>query len=427
MSKLSRNGWTKNRAFYTAMVVGATSFGCREHAEVTLRASSPDPVIGAIAEPARPIEDDGQWRMAPKDHANLRYSKLSDINTDNVAAMAVAWSFSTGVLRGHEAAPLVVGSTMYLVTPFPNFLYALDLSQRGAPVLWKYDPRASPSSQGVACCDVVNRGAAYDDGRVYYNTLDGQTIAVDAAKGKEVWRTSLADIRKGETMTMAPIVVHGKVIVGNSGGEMGARGWIAALDAGSGQVVWRAYSTGPDGDVLIGPTFRPFYAQYRGKDLGVQAWPPEKWKTGGGNVWGWLSYDRDLGVRADRDPWSAEGLEWTTTSPPPPYDFLLLPTVRSRYPLWTGALQAPLITGLPDDSRQVLVTRLVDAEPDHRLPLPGPTVLPALVALGTGVTFIGLIFTPWAVPIGLVLTAAPLIVWFWPKPPHHELLEEEQR
>jgi PQQ-dependent dehydrogenase (methanol/ethanol family) len=143
---------------------------------------------------------------------------------------------------------------------------------------------------------VVNRGAVYDGGRVYFNTLDDHVVAVDANTGAEVWNTKVGDINVGETMTMAPLVVKGKVLVGVSGGEMGVRGWLKALDAASGRVVWTAYNTGPDKDVLIGPRFKAFYPSDRGKDLGTASWPGEAWKIGGGSVWGWLSYDPALNL-----------------------------------------------------------------------------------------------------------------------------------
>src|SRR4051794_27440813 len=224
----------------------------------------------AAAAPA----DDGQWIMPAKNFASTRYSELTEINTDNVKNLRVDFTFSTGVNKGHEAAPLVVGSTMYIVSPYPNILYALDLRQPGAPMKWKYEPQPEPAAQGVACCDVVNRGAAYSNGRIYFNTLDGNAIAVDAATGKEAWRTKLGDINRGETITMAPLVVKDKVLIGNSGGEYGVRGWLVALDAASGKQVWKAYSTGPDGDLLIGPEFKPFYDSDKGKDLGISSWPP---------------------------------------------------------------------------------------------------------------------------------------------------------
>jgi lanthanide-dependent methanol dehydrogenase len=254
--------------------------------------------------------EDGQWLMATKDYANTRFSALNQINAQNVNQLKLAWTFSTGGTRGEEAAPLVVGDTMYIVTPFPNYLYALDLTKPGAPMKWKYDPKPAASAQGVACCDVVNRGAAYANGRVFYNTLDNYTVAVDAKSGQEVWKIKLGEINKGETMTMAPMVAANKVIVGNSGGEFGVRGWVTALDAGSGRVAWRAYSAGPDADCLIGSNFKPFYDHDKGKDLGVSSWPPDHWKIGGGTVWGFISYDPEQNLvfygTANPGPWNPD-------------------------------------------------------------------------------------------------------------------------
>src|SRR5512132_4282246 len=196
--------------------------------------------------------DDGQWTMSAHDYGNQRYSTLSEISTGNVKNLKLAWTFSTGLTRGHEAAPLIVNNTMYIVTPWPNILYALDLTKPGAPVKWTYSPQPTAAAQGVACCDVVNRGAAYYNGRIYYNTLDAQTVCVDANTGQQIWKTKLGDINLGESITMAPIVVKGIVLVGNSGGEFGVRGWMAGLDAGTGEIRWRADHTGPDEDVLIG-------------------------------------------------------------------------------------------------------------------------------------------------------------------------------
>jgi PQQ-dependent dehydrogenase (methanol/ethanol family) len=254
--------------------------------------------------------EDGQWIMPAKDYASTRFSGLDQINVDNVKDLKLDLTFSTGLVRGHEAAPIVAGNTMYIVTPYPNYLYALDLAKPGAPVKWKYEPKPVSASQGVACCDVVNRGAAYSNGKIFFNTLDNQTVAVDGQTGKELWKTRLGDINKGETMTMAPLVVKDKVLVGNSGGEMGVRGWLTALDANTGQIAWRAYSTGPDSDVLIGANFKPFYPQDQGKDLGVTTWPPDQWQIGGGTVWGWISYDPDQNLvfygTANPGPWNPE-------------------------------------------------------------------------------------------------------------------------
>ncbi|MFL6844035.1 MAG: PQQ-dependent dehydrogenase, methanol/ethanol family [Allosphingosinicella sp.] len=242
------------------------------------------PAAGASA------AEDGQWTMPSKDYASTRYSGLNQINGSNVARLKLAFSFDTNNRRGQEAAPLVVGSTMFITTPYPNYIWALDLTKNGKPK-WVFRPHPQPASQGVACCDVVNRGAVFSGGRIYFTTLDGSVFAIDAASGHQVWRANLANINRGETITMSPLVAGGKVLVGNSGGEFGVRGWLVALDAGSGRVAWKAYNTGPDKDVLIGPGFHPFYAMDRGKDLGVHSWPAEAWKIGGGTVWGWLSYD----------------------------------------------------------------------------------------------------------------------------------------
>ncbi|MFI4950568.1 MAG: methanol/ethanol family PQQ-dependent dehydrogenase [Caulobacterales bacterium] len=254
--------------------------------------------------------DDGQWTMAEKTYDASRFSGLTEINNDNVKTLTPAFTFSLGNNHGQEAAPLVVGSTMYVVTAYPNFLYALDLSKPGAPLKWTYQPHPAPQSQGVACCDVVNRGAAFWGGKVIFNTLDGDTIAVNAETGQPVWRTNVANINRGESLTMAPLVAKGKVFVGVSGGEFGIRGWLQALDAATGKVVWKAYHTGPDKDVLIGPDFHPYYAMDRGKDLGVTTWPPEAWKIGGGPAWGWVAFDPELNLIyygvGNPGPWNAE-------------------------------------------------------------------------------------------------------------------------
>ena len=125
---------------------------------------------------------------------NSRYSNLAQITPANAKDLHVAWTFSTGVLRGHEGQPLVVDNTMYIVTPYPNVAYALDLTQPGYPLKWKYRPENAQAAVGVACCDVVNRGAAYADGKIFYNLLDGHTVAVDAATGTELWRMKMGDL-----------------------------------------------------------------------------------------------------------------------------------------------------------------------------------------------------------------------------------------
>jgi PQQ-dependent dehydrogenase (methanol/ethanol family) len=256
--------------------------------------------------------------MPMKSYNGIRYSQLAQITAANAKDLRPAWTFSTSVLRGHEEPPIVANNTMYVLTPFPNILYALDLDGNKK---WQYEPKPLSEAQGVACCDVVNRGPSFADGKIVFNTLDDHVVAVDAATGKEVWKTKVGDINIGETMTMAPLVVNGKVLVGNSGGELGVRGWLKALDLASGRVLWTAYSTGSDADVKIGSRFKAFYPKDRGTDLGVNTWQGEQWKIGGGNVWGWISYDPAADLiyygTANPGPWNPDQRpgdnKWTST------------------------------------------------------------------------------------------------------------------
>jgi alcohol dehydrogenase (cytochrome c) len=271
-----------------------------------------------------PSDPPGEWRRPARDFASTRYSPLDQITTENVAKLKVAWTFSDGIPYGHEAPPLVVGDTMYVVTPYPNDLYALDLGKPGTPIKWVFQAHTDPIAIGKACCDAVNRGAVFADGKLVYNLLDAHTVAVDATTGKEVWRTKMAEPGDGVTMTMAPLVVGKLAYVGNSGGEMGAHGWLAALDLDTGHEVWRAYSTGPDDQVRIGADFNPFYDWMRGKDLGVSSWPAEMWQHGGGSVWGWTSYDPTLNL-----------IYYGTSNPGP-----RVPAQRPGKNLWTSAIFA---------------------------------------------------------------------------------------
>jgi PQQ-dependent dehydrogenase (methanol/ethanol family) len=231
---------------------------------------------------SQPKEEDKQWTMQNKNYQATRYSSLDSINTDNIKNLKVAWTFSTGVLRGHEGGPLVVGSTMYVHTPFPNIVYALDLTKEGAPIKWKYTPKQDPQVIPVACCDTVDRGLAYADGKIFNNQLDTTTVALDAETGKELWKVKQGDYKNGQTITSAPLVIKDKVISGISGGEYGVRGFVTANDVKTGNQVWRMYSTGPEAEV--------------GFPGSVETWKGDEWKTGGGTTWGWYSYDPDLNL-----------------------------------------------------------------------------------------------------------------------------------
>ncbi|HWG30578.1 MAG TPA: PQQ-dependent dehydrogenase, methanol/ethanol family [Steroidobacteraceae bacterium] len=281
----------------------------REQIGHALAPPTPDAGRTAPSEANAP-KDDGQWTMPSKNYASTRFSSLTELTPQNVKGLQPQFTFSLAVNKGQEAAPIVANNTMYVVTAYPNYVYALDLSKPGAPLKWKFSPKPAPASQGMACCDVVNRGGSYDHGKYIFTTLDGQVIALDADTGKALWRTRLANINTGETITMAPVVANGHVYVGNSGGELGVRGWVVALDEDTGKLAWKSFNTGPDKDVLIGPEFKPFYAADRGQDLGVKSWPPGAWKIGGGNVWGWITYDAELNVlyhgTGNPGPWNAD-------------------------------------------------------------------------------------------------------------------------
>jgi PQQ-dependent dehydrogenase (methanol/ethanol family) len=299
------------RAALLALVVFACAREAsttRDSTAATSTTASGAPIVAGTALASPHIGPAGEWQTPAGDYAASRYSELAQITAANAKNLRAAWTFSTGVLRGHEGQPLVVGNTMYVVTPYPNVGYALDLATEGQPLKWKVRPENAQAAVGLACCDVVNRGAAYGDGRIFYNLLDGHTVGVDAATGKLLWRTRMGQLGKGETMTMAPIVVKGKVIVGSSGGEMGVRGWIAALDAVSGKEVWRAYNIGPDKDIKVGARFKNFYSTDTSPNQGATSWPSTTWQQGGATVWGWISYDPQLDLiyhgTSNPGPWN---------------------------------------------------------------------------------------------------------------------------
>lgn len=248
-----------------------------------------------MSELLRLEQDPAQWTQPGKTYASTRFSTLEQINSENVSQLEVAWTMSTGVLGGHEGQPLVVNGMMYLVTPFPNNVLAIDLQEPGK-VRWRFEPPTDPRAAGSACCDVVNLGPSYADGKLIFNALDGMVYALDVEDGSVVWSVSNADPHRGETITNAPLVAKDKVVVGVSGGEFGVRGYITAYDLQTGELVWRWHNTGPDEEVGIGDRFEPFYEHLKGKDLGVNTWPGDQWKLGGATVWAWFSYDPELNL-----------------------------------------------------------------------------------------------------------------------------------
>ncbi|MGI9421469.1 MAG: methanol/ethanol family PQQ-dependent dehydrogenase [Geminicoccaceae bacterium] len=240
-------------------------------------------------------DDDTQWSMPLGDYASTRYSTLNEINKDNVGDLQVAWTFSTGVLRGHEGGPLVIGDMMYVHTPFPNIVYALDLTDN-ARVVWKYEPKQDPDVIPVMCCDTVNRGPAYADDTIYLHQADTTLVALDAKTGEVKWSVANGDPSKGETGTSAPMVIGDKVLVGISGGEFGVQGHVTAYNTADGSVAWRGYSTGPDDQTLMDPENTTHLGEPVGVDSGTATWEGDQWKIGGGTTWGWFSYDPELNL-----------------------------------------------------------------------------------------------------------------------------------
>ncbi|SCY26457.1 methanol/ethanol family PQQ-dependent dehydrogenase [Paracoccus tibetensis] len=236
-----------------------------------------------------------QWAIQTGDYANTRYSELDQINRENVGDLRVAWTFSTGVLRGHEGGPLVVGNMMYVHTPFPNNIFALDLSDNGR-IVWRHTPQQDPEVIAVMCCDTVYRGVAYADGMILSHQADTTLVALDAMTGEEKWSVQTGDPAIGETNTATVMPVGDKVLVGVSGGEYGVRGRITAYNLSDGSEAWKAYSTGPDDEMLVNPETTMHLGQPIGADSSLNSWEGDQWKIGGGTTWGWFSYDPDLNL-----------------------------------------------------------------------------------------------------------------------------------
>jgi PQQ-dependent dehydrogenase (methanol/ethanol family) len=234
------------------------------------------------------------WAKPRLNDAATAYSTLKQINAGNVGKLQVAWTFSTGVLRGHEGAPLVIGNMMYVHTPFPNIVYALDLDQE-AKIIWKYEPKQDPAVIPIMCCDTVNRGLSFGDGKVFLHQADTTLVALDAKTGKVAWSVKDGDTAKGETGTSAPFVYKDKVLVGTSGGEFGVQCHVTAYDIKDGKQVWRGYSEGPDNQILVDDKTTAL-GKPIGKDSSLKTWQGDQWKIGGGCTWGWMAYDPQLNL-----------------------------------------------------------------------------------------------------------------------------------
>ena len=270
-----------------------------------LKKLSPLPLVLALAAPSlvyanadleSKMNDPKNWAAQAGDMYNQRYSKLKQINKANVKNMKVAWLFSTGVLRGHEGSPLVIGDMMYLHSAFPNKVFAIDLNTQ--KIVWKYEPKQDPAVIPQMCCDTVNRGLAYGDGKIILQQADSMLVAFDAKTGKVVWSVKNGDPKLGAVNTNAPHVFKDKVITGISGGEWGVRGYINAYNLSDGKMAWRGYSVGPDAEMLIDPDKTMTWTDGKmapvGKDSSLKTWQGDQWKIGGGTTWGWYSYDKGV-------------------------------------------------------------------------------------------------------------------------------------
>ena len=252
-------------------------------------------VVSANDEVMALSQDANNWVMWGRTYDGTRYSPLDQINKENVGNLQVAWTFSTGVLRGHEGGPLVIGDTMWIHTPFPNKVFSINLSDQ--TINWVYSPKQDAAATvPVMCCDTVYRGLAYADGKIFLQQADTTLVGLDANTGEKLWSTVNGDPKAGSTNTNAPIVVGDKVYTGISGGEFGVRGFLAAYNINDGSLVWKGYSTGPDEEMLIDPDNTMSMGAPVGKDSSLKTWKGDQWKIGGGTTWGWYTYDPELNL-----------------------------------------------------------------------------------------------------------------------------------
>lgn len=256
-------------------------------------------VATANSEVEQLTKNPANWATWGGNYQGTRYSELKQINASNVKNLQPAWTFSTGVLRGHEGGPMVINDVLYIHTPFPNTVYAID--QKTQSVIWEFTPQQDADvTIPVMCCDTVNRGLAYGDGKIFLQQSDTVLTALDAKTGKRVWSVQNGDPKLGMTNTQAPLVVKDKVITGISGGEFGVRGFLAAYNIRTGELEWKGYSMGPDADMLINPNkttaWKDGKVQKVGANSSLNTWEGDQWKIGGGTTWGWYSYDPELNL-----------------------------------------------------------------------------------------------------------------------------------
>ena len=225
------------------------------------------------------------WVTYGKNYAEDRFSPLNEINKDNIGKLGLAWSLNLGTTRGIEATPLVMDGIMFVSGPWSK-VFAIDA--RNGKLIWIYDPKVHGRWGEKACCDVVNRGLALYKGRVYVGTLDGRLVSVDASTGNPVWEVQTVDSTKNYTITGAPRVVKGNVIIGNGGADYGVRGYVTAYDAMTGEQRWRFYT-------VPGDPSKPF--ESKAMEMAAKTWEGDYWKYGGGGTaWDAMAFDPELNL-----------------------------------------------------------------------------------------------------------------------------------
>jgi len=284
--------------------------------------------VSANEEVRKLTQNPNYWAFPSGNYWNWRYSELNQINNKNASNLVAAWTFSTGRLQGHEGGPLVLPPSatglssdhLFIHSSFPNDVFAINLDD--LTITWTYEPQQNEEETvPVMCCDIVNRGLGYADGKIFLQQADTTLVALSAKDGKVVWKAENGrDIgygpKAGNTTTNAVHIIKDKAFTGCSGAEFGVRCWIAAFNIKDGKLAWRAFSAGPDSDILMDPNKTTSLGKPVGKDSSLRTWCAEgdwdkkklrandqkarectkrgdQWKQGGGSVWGWWPADFD--------------------------------------------------------------------------------------------------------------------------------------